>query len=94
APISNLLVAFAIPPAMLFGFVAVLVSFIFPTLALIPAYLAWGVLSYIIKIIEWTSLVPYASIDLPGMTMWMMITYYIFLVGILMKLARIPVRKQ
>ena len=88
APISNLLVAFAIPPAMLFGFVAVLLSFIFPTLALIPAYLAWGVLSYIIKIIEWTALVPYASVNLPGMTMWMMITYYVFLAGLLMKLAR------
>ena len=76
APISNLLVAFAIPPAMMFGFVAVLISFVFKPLALVFAYVAWGILTYIIKIIEWTALVPYASVDLPGMTVWMMLGYY------------------
>lgn len=76
APIANLLVAFAIPPAMLFGFVAVLVSFVLPSLALIPAYLTWAILSYIIKIIEITAEIPYASVDLPGMSVWVMFGYY------------------
>lgn len=82
APVSNLLVAFAIPPAMLFGFIAVLISFVSPAIALLPAYLAWAMLSYIIQVIEWTALIPYASIDLPGMTLWMMGGYYVLLVGL------------
>ena len=83
APISNLLVAFAIPPAMLFGFVAVLVSFVFPPLGLVFAYIAWGVLTYIIKIIELTAAIPYASVDWTGVTLWMMVGYYVVL-GILL----------
>ncbi len=80
SPISNLLVAFAIPPAMAFGFVAVLVSFLSPGLALMPAYITSIILEYIIKVIELTSRVPYASVDLPGMTFFMMISYYFLLI--------------
>jgi len=80
SPISNLLVSFAIPPAMLFGFVAVIFSFVFYPLSMLFGYLAWGVLSYIIKVIEWTSQIPYASVDLPGMRLWMLFGYYIALI--------------
>ncbi|MBU0727203.1 ComEC/Rec2 family competence protein, partial [Patescibacteria group bacterium] len=83
SPISNLLVAFAIPPAMLFGFIAVLVSFVSHTIALVPAYLTWGVLTYIIKTIEITSEIPYASVDIPGMRIWMMFAYYSLLILLL-----------
>ena len=79
SPIANLLVVFALPPAMLFGFIAVLISFISHTLALIPAYLTWGILSYIIKVIEITADIPYASVNLSGMKVWMMFFYYILL---------------
>lgn len=79
APIANLLVAFALPLAMLFGFIAVIFSFFFTGLSLVFGYITSAILLYIIKIIEWTSLVPYASIDLPGMKLWMLIGYYIFL---------------
>ncbi|MBU0577334.1 ComEC family competence protein [Patescibacteria group bacterium] len=76
APLANLFVIFAIPPAMMFGFVGVLFSFIFHPLGLIPAYMAWGILSYIIKVIEITAAIPYASVNLPGMKIWMMFGYY------------------
>jgi len=88
APISNLLVAFALPPAMLFGFIAVIFSFLFQPLAMLFAYITWGVLSYIIKVIEITALIPYASIDLPGMKLWMMFGYYSFLVLVLVRLIK------
>ena len=93
APFSNLLVAFAIPPAMLFGFVAVVLqiavlSFIFFPLSQIFAYFAWGVLSYIIGVIEMTAAVPYASIDLPGMTLLMMGGYYALLGLFLLRLRK------
>ncbi len=79
APLANLLVAFAIPPAMLFGFIAVLISFIFEGLSLVFGYITWGILSYIIQVIEWMSAVPYASVDLPGMSFWLMPAYYFLL---------------
>lgn len=76
APLANLLVIFAIPPAMLFGFLAVLLSFLFSGPSLIAGYITWGILSYIIRMIELMAAVPYASIDLPGMGLWMLFGYY------------------
>lgn len=83
SPISNLLVAFAIPPAMALGFAGVLLSFIWFPLGLPFAYGAYLVLAYIIKVIELTAAIPYASVDLPGMKLWMMLGYYVVLVGFL-----------
>lgn len=83
APLANLLVIFAIPPAMLFGFVAVVLSFFLHSLGMIFAYIAWGILSYIIKMIEITAAIPYASVDLPGMQLWMMFGYYALLIWLL-----------
>ena len=83
APIANLLVVFAIPPAMLFGFLAVILSFFSTVLGLIPAYIAWGILSYIIKVIELTAAVPYASVNITGVGVWVLFAYYVALVLIL-----------
>ena len=80
APLANLFVIFAIPPAMLFGFLAVISSFFLHGVSMIFGYVTWGILSYIIKIIEIASVVPYASVDLPGMKIWMMFGYYILLI--------------
>ncbi len=89
APLANLLVIFAIPPAMLFGFSAVLASFLFEGLSLILGYITWGILSYIIKVIELMAVVPYASVDLPGMQLWMMFGYYVLLVLLLIRFRRV-----
>ena len=78
APLANLLVAFAIPPAMLFGFLAVIFSIIHG-LGSIFGYIAWGILTYIIKIIGLLAAVPFASVDCPGMGGWIVILYYVFL---------------
>jgi len=83
APLANLFVIFAIPPAMLFGFVAVLASFLFEGLGLIIGYITWGILSYIIKVIEFASIIPYASVNIPGMKLWMMFGYYALLLSFL-----------
>ncbi len=66
APLANLLVAFAIPPAMMFGFAAVVISLFLPPVGLLIAYIAWGILTYIIKIIEILAAVPYASVNISG----------------------------
>lgn len=83
APIANLLVAFAIPPAMLFGFAAVILSYLFYPLAMLVAYVGWGILSYILKVIELSAAIPYASVNWPGMQVWMMTIYYALLIAFL-----------
>lgn len=81
APLANLLVAFALPLAMLFGFIAVILSFFLYHLALGFAYITSAFLAYIIFIIEWMAKVPYASVDISGMRGWMLVGYY-FLLGL------------
>jgi competence protein ComEC len=85
APISNLFVAFAIPLAMLFGFIAVALSFVSGGLSLIFGYITWGILSYIIKIIELMASIPYASINIPGCGFWVILLYYAALILFLYK---------
>lgn len=80
APVTNLLVAFAVPLAMLFGFIALLFSFLFSGLALFFAYITWGFLSYIIAVVQLLSSVPYASIQITGVRVWMIVFYYGFLI--------------
>jgi competence protein ComEC len=80
SPLANLLVVFAIPSAMLFGFLAVVASFFIHGLGLILGYITWGILAYIIKIIELMASVPYASVNIHGMRFWMMFGYYALLI--------------
>jgi len=83
APLANLFVAFAIPPAMMFGFLAVISSLVFGGLSLIFGYITWGILSYIIKIIELMASVPYASVDISDIGLWLVISYYVLLTLVL-----------
>lgn len=79
APLANLLVAFALPLAMLLGFIAVLFSFFMKGLSLVFVYFTSFLLAYIIKIIEWMSLVPYASVEWVGMSLGLLVLYYVLL---------------
>ncbi len=83
APLANLLVAFAIPPAMLLGFLALLFSFVFPSLGLVFAFGTSGVLAYVLKVVEVLSKVPLASLSLPTIQAWLVPAYYILLALIL-----------
>ncbi|MCI0472697.1 MAG: ComEC/Rec2 family competence protein, partial [Ignavibacteria bacterium] len=88
APLANLLVIFAIPPAMLFGFLAVVFSFVFGGASLFFGYITWGILSYIIKVIGLMAAVPYASVNVAGMRVWMFFLYYALLGLVLFKFNR------
>lgn len=59
APLSNLLVSFFISPIMIFGFLTAFLGKINYALGLIPAYISYGLLSYIIFIIETLSKLPF-----------------------------------
>ncbi len=59
APVSNLFVSFFIGPLTFLGFITAILGKINYSLGLIPAYLCYGILSYMIFIIETLSKLPY-----------------------------------
>jgi competence protein ComEC len=75
APIANLLVAPFIPPAMLFGFLGTMLSFVWFPLGQLVAYLGWGCLKWIILAAETLSELPYASVD-TGQFHWSVLLLY------------------
>ncbi len=63
APLSNLLVAPIVPPLMIFGFLTAILGKINYFLGLIPSYVCYGLLTYMVWIIEWLSKLPFAFIQ-------------------------------
>lgn len=63
APLANILVAPIIPSLMIFGFLTAILGKINYFLGLIPAYICYGLLTYIIWIIEILSKIPFAFIQ-------------------------------
>ena len=59
APLSNLFVSFLIPPLMIFGFLTAFLGKIDLSLGLIPSYICYGLLSYMVFIIESFSKLPF-----------------------------------
>ncbi|MEX1052277.1 MAG: ComEC/Rec2 family competence protein [Patescibacteria group bacterium] len=63
SPISNLLVSPLIAPLMIFGFITAILGKINLYLGLIPSYICYGILSYIIFVIEFLSKLPFVFLD-------------------------------
>lgn len=62
SPIANVLVAPIITPLMIFGFLTAILGKINYFLGIIPAYLCYGFLTYVIFVIETLSKIPFALI--------------------------------
>jgi competence protein ComEC len=89
SPLTNLLVAPAIPFAMLFGFLASLLYFINYALSLSIGFVGYLLLEYIIWIVNLTSNLPYASVDIYFVGKWMIAGYYGFLLMVIWKTKRL-----
>ncbi|MBI3366425.1 ComEC/Rec2 family competence protein [Candidatus Roizmanbacteria bacterium] len=63
APISNLLVAFTIYPLMIFGFATAILGKIHYLFGLIPSFVCYGLLQYMIFVIEKLSKLPFIFFD-------------------------------
>lgn len=59
APLSNLLISFTIAPIMVFGFITAILGKINYSLGLIPSYISYGLLSYVVFVIETFSKIPF-----------------------------------
>lgn len=63
APISNVLVAPLIAPLMIFGLLTAVLGKISFLLGLIPAYICFGLLSYMVWVIEFLSKLPFVFVQ-------------------------------
>lgn len=63
SPLANLLVAEVVPSLMIFGFLTAILGKINYFLGLIPAYICYGILSYIVWVVEILAKVPYIFIQ-------------------------------
>jgi len=59
APLSNLLVAFTIYPLMIFGFLTAFLGKIHHVLGIIPSFICYGLLQYMVFVIEHLSKIPF-----------------------------------
>lgn len=58
SPLANILVSFTIAPLMVFGFLTAILGAIWHPLGIIPAYFCYGILSYMVWVVEWLSRIP------------------------------------
>ncbi len=83
SPLANVLVAPAIPLAMLLGFIAVAIGAIYLPVGILVGFLAYGLLGYILWIAEWGAKLPGASVEVGFFGIVFVVVYYLGLVGFL-----------
>lgn len=62
SPLTNLLIGWVVLPATVLGWLAAFAGSFWLPLGFVPAWLAWGLLEYLIRVVEWTSKIPLAAI--------------------------------
>lgn len=83
SPLANVLVAPAIPLAMLLGALSIIAGWIFLPAGILIGFLAYGLLTYILKVAEWGSALPFASLEVNNFTFALVVIYYAALIGFL-----------
>ncbi|OIO54615.1 hypothetical protein AUJ46_02860 [Candidatus Peregrinibacteria bacterium CG1_02_54_53] len=80
SPLANVLVAPAIPVAMLLCALAALTSYLMFPLGQLLAYGGWIVLQWIIWIAEWCARIPFSSLHLENVSVVIILAYYAALI--------------
>lgn len=62
APLTNILIGWTMPFLMGLGWIAAIAGHIWQPLGLLPAWAAWVLLTYVIRVVEITAIIPWASI--------------------------------
>jgi len=62
APLTNVLIGWTMPFLMGLGWIAAIAGYIWQPLGLLPAWAAWVLLTYVIRVVEITATIPWASI--------------------------------
>jgi len=62
APLTNVLIGWTMPFIMGLGWIAAIAGYIWQPLGFLPAWAAWVLLTYVIRVVEITATIPWASI--------------------------------
>jgi len=76
SPLANILVLWVVPFTMLVGFVMIIVSLVSSIFNFPIITIAWVLLGYILTIVEWFSNIPFASIQVPQISIIIMLVVY------------------
>lgn len=85
APVANVFVLPFIPAAMVFGFFAVIASYVWTFLGMIIGFFGYLVLAFIIFCVEFFAELPLASVDVTWFSWWVAGVYYFLILNFLLK---------
>ncbi len=84
SPLANILVAPLIPFAMLFGFLGTVISFVIFPLGQLISFVAWGCMELILRMTTTLAIIPYASVTISTVSMWLIGAYYLIIIAALL----------
>ena len=84
APMVNMLILWVLPWIMLFGFVAVCISTLFPAVGVVISWVAFVGMKYIVLVVTWFAHIPFAAVDI-RISAWSMGAGYVGLAWYLYK---------
>jgi len=79
--IVNVLVLPVVPTVMFFGLLTSVTGFVATALSVPFGFVSYGLLAYILKIVEWFSALPFAAIGVPQIPAWLVILLYALYAG-------------
>ncbi len=85
SPISNLLIVPLLPGIMIMGMILVFIGLISLGLAKIIAYLVWFILTYLIRVIDFTSSIPFSNFEFRSFSLIFLVIYYLILLAYVYK---------
>ena len=85
APVANVFVLPFIPAAMVFGFFAVVVGYVWSFLGMIIGFFGYLVLAFIIFFVRFFAEMPLASVDVTWFSFWFAGVYYFLILNFLLK---------
>ena len=86
SPVANILVLVAVPWAMLFGFIAILLAFVGAWIAYPFTIVSYALLTYILELSVWFGDLPFAAITIPPSGVFVASLLLLVLYGVLIKM--------
>lgn len=81
SPVANIFVLPFIPLAMIFGFFAVVGSYVSEYLSLILGFIGYLILELIILLVKFFANLPFASVEIVWINWWGVMIYFLFVLG-------------
>ena len=88
APIVNVLILWIIPWVMMFGFAAVLSSFLIYPVGQVIAWVTWAGLQYVVSVVRWFADLPFAAVDMQ-IPLWIMLCLYGLMIYLVNRLRKV-----